>query len=1075
MVKNAGNQSRWKSARLRLATVAVAGIFAAGLFTAGMLAFGQLSAPTWIKRIAEDRIADAAGGRPVDLGRILLSFDLAGFTPLITVTDAELSAAAGLTGIKMTGMRIALDPGQALSGTFKIQSVAVESMFISAEIGAASADSILSSRSGAVPFEKTALRGISAFMAGAASAFEAVELENIEASVKVRDTGRTVRLTGGRFKASKGTAGIDASGRIAWETNRSADAVITAVLTSPPDSNALRLELEVTGVELGDLEAFAVLPDWVRKTDLQIQTRLVMQSDPSETLRRVEWQAEAASPREITQGDDGSFQLQRFEADGDYHLESGRLTLRGLHFVSSAGQTAGAGYLDIAAGTDGIPFAAGRLEFRDGRVGDWKWLPPGISDVSAQADFRFNLQTAALDIAQLSVQAEEAAMQARGRIFPAESGWSAAAEFSFENLDRDALIALWPENRAGAWLEERLTAGRAFSGAGGIIADPGQDTEISVNFQFEEVKLEFISGFPALTGAAGFGVLEGRSFAMRLDEGTIDTGNENRADVAGTEITLDGIFGDTLTAAVDLSLESRVGPLLVLLNNPPLNLIPQMRIAADLATGDVSAAGSFEFPVKSGLTIKDIGFSVEADVRSVTSRGIEGSRFESELVEVAVDNEGVSAAADGKFRGIPVSGKWQHEFSDRAIVEPITGTVELTADVIEEFGISLPPGSFSEAQTADFYLTFSQDGRPEFGITADARSLAFAVPGLPAGKAAGDAAQVVLEGQLGNPVELHRVSIAGESYEMEGAVKFSRDGRVESAEFSQARFGDWLDASVVYAAEGEYPVVITGGTVDLAKASAARLENQKFGTLNKPLRVKFDEVRLLSDTSLTDVSGTVVVDREIRGDFIAKMNGQTDVRVSINAGDSGFSMNFRSEDAGSLLRSAGILDNFYGGDMTLLVFAADDGKRLNMRVRITDVRVQRMPVLGELLNMASIIGVLQQLNGNGILFSEVQADILADRDQVEFRRAFASGLTLGMTAEGTIKRGNGELDLKGVITPLNTANEILMLTPLRVIGLDKGDGLGAVSYFIRGPADNPDVGANPLSVLTPGLFKNIFQ
>ena len=39
----------------------------------------------------------------------------------------------------------------------------------------------------------------------------------------------------------------------------------------------------------------------------------------------------------------------------------------------------------------------------------------------------------------------------------------------------------------------------------------------------------------------------------------------------------------------------------------------------------------------------------------------------------------------------------------------------------------------------------------------------------------------------------------------------------------------------------------------------------------------------------------------------------------------------------------------------------------------------------------------------------------------------------------------------------------------------KGEGVIGVSYSISGDADKPEISINPLSVLTPGIFRRIFE
>ncbi|MBT3307021.1 MAG: hypothetical protein HN377_11135, partial [Alphaproteobacteria bacterium] len=42
-------------------------------------------------------------------------------------------------------------------------------------------------------------------------------------------------------------------------------------------------------------------------------------------------------------------------------------------------------------------------------------------------------------------------------------------------------------------------------------------------------------------------------------------------------------------------------------------------------------------------------------------------------------------------------------------------------------------------------------------------------------------------------------------------------------------------------------------------------------------------------------------------------------------------------------------------------------------------------------------------------------------------------------------------------------------------GGEKGSGVFAVNYSMSGPTDDPKININPLSALTPGIFRNVFD
>src|SRR3546814_17035448 len=86
------------------------------------------------------------------------------------------------------------------------------------------------------------------------------------------------------------------------------------------------------------------------------------------------------------------------------------------------------------------------------------------------------------------------------------------------------------------------------------------------------------------------------------------------------------------------------------------------------------------------------------------------------------------------------------------------------------------------------------------------------------------------------------------------------------------------------------------------------------------------------------------------------------------------------------------------------------------------------------------------------------------------------GASLGLTAKGNIDFDRDAIDLTGVVVPAYSINNFLSKIPLlgTILTGGAGEGLFAVVYTVRGAVDDPDVSVKPLSVLTPGLRRNIF-
>jgi len=91
-------------------------------------------------------------------------------------------------------------------------------------------------------------------------------------------------------------------------------------------------------------------------------------------------------------------------------------------------------------------------------------------------------------------------------------------------------------------------------------------------------------------------------------------------------------------------------------------------------------------------------------------------------------------------------------------------------------------------------------------------------------------------------------------------------------------------------------------------------------------------------------------------------------------------------------------------------------------------------------------------------------------------RAFGPGL--GITVFGTIELESDVLDFEGTIVPIYEINAALGQIPLigdLLTGYEEGGGLFGFTYEVTGPREAPEVGVDPLSLMTPGILRRLFS
>jgi hypothetical protein len=134
------------------------------------------------------------------------------------------------------------------------------------------------------------------------------------------------------------------------------------------------------------------------------------------------------------------------------------------------------------------------------------------------------------------------------------------------------------------------------------------------------------------------------------------------------------------------------------------------------------------------------------------------------------------------------------------------------------------------------------------------------------------------------------------------------------------------------------------------------------------------------------------------------------------------------------------------------------------------------PALGKLLQAMTLYGLVEVLQGPGLGFTRAVAPFRLTEDALEVTDARAFSPSLGLTMKGRLNLDAQTIDVQGTIVPAYFFNSLLGNIPLvgKLFSPERGGGVFAASYTLRGPLADPDVFVNPLTALTPGFLRGLF-
>lgn len=181
-----------------------------------------------------------------------------------------------------------------------------------------------------------------------------------------------------------------------------------------------------------------------------------------------------------------------------------------------------------------------------------------------------------------------------------------------------------------------------------------------------------------------------------------------------------------------------------------------------------------------------------------------------------------------------------------------------------------------------------------------------------------------------------------------------------------------------------------------------------------------------------------------------------------------------ADNAAKLLRSFGVFDGMQDGVLSISGNYTPVG--LEGRLVIIDYTLNDAPVLGKILSLASLTGFFDTLQGKGIAFKKMNVPFTLQNDVITLKDAKTYGPAMGLTADGTIAMPHVVLNIDGTLVPSYTLNSSLDKVP--VVGdilTGDSEGIFAARFSVKDSYKDPEVTVNPLSMLTPGFLRNVFE
>ena len=696
-----------------------------------------------------------------------------------------------------------------------------------------------------------------------------------------------------------------------------------------------------------------------------------------------------------------------------------------------------------------------------------------------------------LNLVSSVIETERPSFSLEGELWQADAGIGVRGHFRVRDMPFDSLGNYWPEGfiEAGRrWIGENVADGTITRFDAALDVAPGafehnrfDAASAAGTFAFEDASIHYLRPMPAVVGVDGSARFSGDLLELTMSGGRL----EGIAASHGTA-TLSGIHDAQPRLSATIEAEGPVSDALALLNHPRLALMSKAGLELNQVGGRAHTLFTVNLPLLKTIAAEQISFHAVARVQDGRMEEIAGIADMTEgSLRLGIDNASMDLRGTARLQGMPATISWQERFGGEA---PFARRLEVATTVTPEgqaaLGLDLAPYVQGSLALDARYTDRGGDEPPHATLRLNAKAARFEIPDLYWSKPAGEPGTVSVDAELppDGPVELTRVELTTETLYALGRATLDRElGGAREITIEALRHGLNDIAGRIEADADGTSISIRGASLD-ARPYLDGLMHESAPQAGQ-LVLDFDVERVLTadKRQLTNVRARFETDAE--GRHAGFMEGTLETGVplhfSLEPQEDARLITVRSHDAGTVARTFDIYDNAVGGDLLMEAVLHDDrpGTPVTGTVRIDDFRVINAPTLARLLSIATLTGMVDALQGEGIAFSRLELPFSVEGNVLTVQDARASGFAVGVNAEGTVDLETDEVDMSGTIVPAYSLNTLVDKIPVlgELLTGGKGEGLFAASYRVDGTTEEPDIAVNPLTVLTPGFLRGLFS
>jgi len=1029
----------------------------------------KISVPAWATQRLEIAMSDSLGGRKVTIGRSEISIE-GGFKPKFSLYDVQLFAPNGQEQMMLSQVQTDLSGRDIINRSAVVRKLRVSgvTMRISRDIDGKFDFQLGQQGRGSGSLEDLTRAFNQSLSAQSGGALEQVLVSNVSLLFEDEISDRAWLVDQGSIRYEQKDGALNFDMDLPFTSTEGALSAIKLGYQRSVSGAEGTVSLALTDVESSDLAAMSKAVAWLGLVNAPISGSMRMNVSQNGAVGGLSASLELGHGFLVAA--DEQFGFQSGKTYFTYDSDTEAVDFSTISFVSDAVTIDSSGQLFIDETSEDLAFL-GQLTISKLALNPRNLFESARVFDGGQFDFRLIADPFRFNVGQLLLRQGDVVITGKGRTAVADDGWTTAVDLTVNQMNSAKMLEFWPVSLVPGtrkWVAENIHEAKILDAQASFRLQPGKPLQSSVSYDIEEAKLRFLPKMPDMVDAFGHGSFQNEKFAIFLSRGRIET---PQGALIGRDSTM--IIQDVRVPPIgkyDLNITGPLDAVTYILDQKPLDVFKRSKRGAAFGQGDVVVNTKIQVPLGRPAPISEIDFAVTAAISNLVTETLIPKRvLTAQKLQISADPTRVEISGNAEIDGVPLAAIWAQDMGpDTTGQSMVSGEIELSQNTVAAFHLGLPEGSVSGVGSADFALALDPQKPPELTVTSDLVGVGVSIAALGWQKPPKATGKLEVKGRLGEAAEFPEFTLAASGLDTHGRISLNADGLLREMVLVDLTVGNWLDSTARLIGRGAAAVpkiVLEGGFLDIRGLPFASEVKGEGG----PIDLSLDELKITDAIKLTEFKGEFSSKTGFSGVFRGRVNSGGQVQGSLIPTEGGAAIRVTSDQAGETLRSAGVFQSATGGKLNLTLRPRTASRTYDGSLAIENIRLREAPAFASLLSAISVVGLLDQLSSDGILFSDVQGKFQLRPDKIFVQEASAVGPAMGISTDGTYEIATGAMDFQGVVSPL------YVLNGLGQIFSRNREGLFGFNYRLQGTRDNPSTSVNPLSILTPGIFREIFR